>query len=127
MEKLFGSLDDEQEKKITGMSLRIPFASRAFIEQREAKHAKLIALLKDKAGEDQIAALFRQWMVAPETFSTPQQQQTITAYESAMNEMTVQIIALLTARQKRHLTEKIASINDDFKKLNAAAEAASAK
>jgi hypothetical protein len=127
VEKLFGSLDDAQEKKITGMSLLIPFASRAFIEQREAKHAQLIALLKNKAGEAQIAALFRQWLSAPETFSTPQQQQTITAYESAMNEMTVQIVAMMTARQKHHLTEEIASINDDFKKLNAAAEAASPK
>jgi len=127
VEKLVGSLDDAQEKKITGMSLLIPFASRAFIEQREAKHAKLIALLKDKAGEDQIAALFQQWLNAPETFISPQQQQAIVAYESAMNEMTVQIVAMLTARQKHRLNERIASIIDDFKKLNAAAEAESAK
>ena len=127
VEKLVGSLDDAQEKKITRMSLLIPFASRAFIEQREAKHAKLIALLKDKAAEEQIAALFRQWLTAPEDFRTAQQQQVIAAYESAMNEMTVQIVALLTERQKRHLTEGVASLNDDFKKLNAEAEAANYK
>ncbi len=125
--KLFGNLSFEQEKKITEMSLHIPFATRAFIEQREAKHAKMIALLKDKAGEDQLAALFEQWLSAPEDSRSPQQQQVIDAYENAMNEMTVQIIPMLTARQKRHLTEEIASIVDDFKKLNTAAEAASAQ
>jgi hypothetical protein len=127
VEKLVDNLDDAQEKKITEMSLHIPFASRAFNEHREAKHAKMIAMLQDKAGEDQIAALFRQWLSAPEASRTPQQQQAIDAYESAMNEMTVQIVAILTTRQKHHLTEKIASIIDDFKKLNSAAEAASPK
>ena len=58
---------------------------------------------------------------------SPQQQQVIAAYENAMNEMTVQIIAMLTPRQKLHLTKEIASINDDFKKLNAATEAISSK
>lgn len=123
--KLFGTLSFEQEKKITEMSLHIPFATRAFLEQREAKHAKMLALLKDKAGEDQLAALFQQWLSKPEDSRTPQQQQVIDAYENAMNEMTVQIIAMLTARQKRHLTEEITSIVDDFKKLNTAAEEAS--
>lgn len=123
--KLFGTLSFEQEKKITEMSLHIPFATRAFLEQREAKHAKMLALLKEKAGEDQLAALFQQWLSKPEDSRTPQQQQVIDAYENAMNEMTVQIIAMLTARQKRHLTEEITSIVDDFKKLNTAAEEAS--
>ena len=127
VEKLFGSLSSEQEKKITEMSLHIPFASRAFLEQRETKHAKVIALLKDKTGEDRLTALFRQWLVEPEDSRTPQQQQVIAAYENAMNEMTVQIIAMLTPRQKLHLTKEIASINDDFKKLNAATEAISSK
>lgn len=123
--KLFGTLSFEQEKKITEMSLHIPFATRAFLEQREAKHAKMITLLKDKASEEQLAALFQQWLSKPEDSRTPQQQQVIDAYENAMNEMTVQIVAMLTARQKRHLSEAITSIVDNFKKLNAAAEEAS--
>lgn len=118
VEELVGNLSSEQEKKITGMSLLIPFASRAYIEQREAQHARLIALLRDKAGEDQIAALFRQWLTTPETSRTLQQQQAIAAYESAMNEMTVRIVELLTARQKQHLTEELTSYIDDFRKLN---------
>ncbi len=123
VENLVGNLSTEQEQKIKEMSLRIPFASRAYIEQRETRQARLIALLRDKAGEDQIAALFRQWLAAPEAFRTPQQQQAIAAYESAMNEMTARIVGLLTVRQKHHLSEKIASYLDDFRGLTTAARA----
>jgi hypothetical protein len=127
VEKMVGNLSSAQEKAITGMSLHIPFASRAFIEQRETKQARLIALLRDKAGEDRIAALFRQWLTAPEASRTPQQQQAIAAYEDAMNEMTVRIAATLTTRQKQHLSEEIASYIDDFRKLNSKVETASIK
>jgi len=120
--KLVGYLSLAQEKKITEMSLHIPFASRAFIEQRETKQARLIALLRDKAGEDQIAAFLWQWLIAPETFRTPQQQQIIAAYEDAMGDMTIQIAASLTTRQKQHLSDEIASYIDDFSKLNLATE-----
>ena len=127
VEQLVGSLSSEQKKKITEMSLRIPFASGAFVEQREAKHARLITLLRNKAGEDQIAALFRQWMTAPDTYRTPEQQQIVAAYENAMNEMTVRLDQLLTARQRHHLSEEITSYIQEFRKLNAKAEAVTIK
>lgn len=122
VERLVGDLSDEQEEKIMEMSLRIPFATSHYIEQREAKQARLISLLRNHAGEDQIAALFRQWIDNPESSRTPQQQQAIEAYESAMNEMTVRIFELLTARQKDHLRRKIASYLDDLQKLPSATE-----
>ena len=122
VEKLVGKLRDEQEKKITEMSLRIPFATRPYLEQREAKQASLIALLNDHAGEEKIAALFRQWIATPETSRSAQQQQAIAAYESAMNEMAARIFGLLTTRQKHHLSEKITSYIVDFQKLNSALE-----
>ncbi|OIR05506.1 hypothetical protein GALL_122490 [mine drainage metagenome] len=127
VESMVGSLSSAQEKAITAMSLHIPFASRAFIEQRETRQAGLIALLRDKAGEDKIAALLRQWLISPESLRTPQQQQAIAAYEDAMNEMTVRIAATLTTRQKQHLSEEIASYIDDFRKLNSKVETASIK
>ena len=121
VERLVGSLSEEQEEKITALSLSIPFATRQYIEQREAKQARLIALLNGRAGEAEIAALFRQWMSAPEISRTPQQQQAIAAYEGAMNEMTAQIFALLTPRQKQHLSKKLLSYIADFQQLHLAA------
>ena len=118
LERLVGNLSNEQEEKITGMSLHIPLATKYYIEQREAKHASLISLLNNQAGQDIIAALFRQWIESPETSRSPQQQQAIAAYESAMNEMTVQIFELLTTHQKNHLSEKIVSYIEDFQQLS---------
>jgi hypothetical protein len=127
VEDLVGDLSAEQTQKITEMSRYIPFATAHYIEQRETKQAALITLLKEKAGEDRIDALFRQWLTAPAIFRTPQQQQSIAAYESAMNEMTARIFELLTSSQKQRLTEKITSYIEDFSKLNSAVEAESVR
>lgn len=119
-ESLVGSLSTEQEAQIRKMNLRIP-VSTAYIDQLEAKHAALISMLNGKSSEAEIAALFRQWISAPEISRTPQQQQAIAAYESAMNEMTAQIFGLLTPRQKQHLRKKLLSYIADFQQLHAAA------
>ena len=127
VEQLVGSLSNEQEDKIRELSLRIPFATRAYIEQRETKQANLIALLNAKASEEKIAALFLQWLNTPEAFRTVQQQQAIEAYESSMNEMTVRIFELLTTRQKDYLRKKISSFIDDFQQLQSAPETIGAR
>lgn len=119
-ESLVGSLSAEQEVQIRKMNLRIP-VSTAYIDQREAKHAALISMLNGKASEAEIAALFRQWISVPEISRTPQQHQAIAAYEGAMNEMTAQIFALLTPRQKQHLSKRLLSHIADFQRLHAAA------
>jgi hypothetical protein len=123
VERLVGHLSGEQEEKITEMSLRIPFATSYYIEQREAKQASLISLLNDHAGEAEIAALFRQWIDTPEVSRSAQQQHAIEDYESAMNEMTARIFELLTPRQRDHLRKKIAAYIDDFQQLHSATPA----
>lgn len=117
IEKLAGNLSDVQKEKITQMSRNIPFATKYYIEQREAKQTKLILILNNREGEEKIAALLRQWINAPDASRSPQQQQTIEAYETAMDEMTARIFELMTARQKDHLGKKISSYIDDFQKL----------
>lgn len=119
VEQLAGRLSAAQKKAITELSLHIPFATRHYIEQREAKQAGLIALLNAGAGEEQIAALLRQWISAPETSRSAQQQQAIAAYENAMNGMTVRIFELLSVRQKQRLSEKVAGYIGDFQQLAA--------
>jgi hypothetical protein len=118
---LVGRLSREQKERITALSLRIPFASDHYLAQREAKQASLIALLDGGAGEDAIAALLQQWIDFPEVSRSAQQQLAITAYESAMNEMTAAIFELLTPRQKERLRGKVAAWVGDFRQLHAAA------
>ena len=126
VEELVGHLSDEQENKIREMSLHIPFITTSYIEQREAKQAGLISLLKSHANEDKIAALFSQWVNTPDAPTSPQEQQAIDTYDNAMNEMITRIFELLTADQKDHLRKKISGYIDDFQKLHSATEAAGA-
>lgn len=119
VERLVGNLSSEQEERIVAISLRIPFATKLFLEQREAYQAELITLLRSNAGEKKIAALLSQWINTPEAIRTPQQQQVIQAYENGMIELTVRIYELLTARQKDHLRNKIASYVENFQGVSA--------
>lgn len=122
VETLAGHLSGEQEKKIREMSLRIPFVTTSYIEQQETKQASLISLLRNHAGEDKIAALFSQWINTPPTPTSPQEQQAIEAYDSAMDEMIARIFELLTVDQKDHLRKKIYTYSNDFQKLHSATE-----
>lgn len=121
-EALVGRLSDEQEKKIREMSLRIPFITTSYFEQRKTKQARLISLLINHVGEDSIAAFFSQWINTPPTPASPQEQQALEAWDSTMNGMIVRIFALLTADQKDHLHKKISSYIDDLQKLHSASE-----
>lgn len=122
VEELVGHLNHDQEEKITEMSLRIPFITTSYIEQREARQARLLSLLINHAGEDKIAALFSQWIDTPEAPTSPQEQQANEAWDSAMNEMIARIFELLTADQKDHLRKKISGYADDLQKLHSASE-----
>lgn len=122
-EALVGHLSDDQEKKIREMSLRIPFITTSYFEQRETKQARLISLLINHVGEDSIAAFFSQWINTPPAPASPQEQQAIEAWDSAMNGLIVRIFSLLTAEQKDHLRQKISGYIDDLQKLHSAAEA----
>lgn len=126
VEGLVGRLSREQKKAIREMSLRVPFATGYYIEQREAKQAALISLLNEHAGEDRIAALFRQWIETPDAAWSPQQKQAIEAYESAMDEMSVRIFELMTPHQKDHIRKKIANYIDAFEELHSATESVDA-
>ncbi|ADE12401.1 DUF6279 family lipoprotein [Sideroxydans lithotrophicus] len=125
-ETLAGHLSTEQKQRIRQMSMRIPFITTAYIEHREAQQAELIALLKQhaSAGEDKISALFSQWLDAPPIPVSPQAQQTLQAFDDAMNEMVVRTFDLLTAKQKEHLHQKLSGYIEDFQKLHTATEIA---
>ncbi len=122
VEDLVGHLSHDQEEKITEMSLRIPFVTTSYIEQREARQAKLIRMLVNRAGEDKIAAFFSEWINTPLAPASLQEQKAIEAFDVAMNEMIVRIFELLTANQKDHLRNKISGYIDDLQKLHSAAE-----
>jgi hypothetical protein len=117
-EELVGHLSREQENRIREMSLNVPFITTSYIEQREARQARMIAMLNSRASEDEVATLLLQWTDTMWTPGSPQEQQVIEAYDSAMNEMIARISGLMTERQKDHLRKKISGYIEDFQKLH---------
>jgi hypothetical protein len=121
-EALVGDLSDAQARTLREMSLRIPFVTSVYIEQREAKRAGLLALLEQHANEAQIAAYFAQWMDTLQFPSSAQQQQAFPTYDSAMNDMIVRIFELLNAQQKAQLRKNLSAYIADLQKLHALIE-----
>jgi hypothetical protein len=118
IESLAGNLSSTQKEQVREMSLHLPFVTGDYLEQREAKQATLISLLNSHAGEEQIAASLSQWIDAPQASTSAQEQQTLEAYDNAMNKMIVRIFGLLTPNQKAHLHEKISGYLDDIQQLH---------
>ena len=118
LEWLAGDLNKMQKQEIMKMSLSLPFVSPAYIEFREANQRRLIALLKDHPGEQQIAAFLTSWILSPETTRTSQQQSEIQSFESSSDEMVVRIHKLLTAQQKEHIKTLISTYIDEMRILS---------
>lgn len=119
LEWLVGNLSGKQEQQIREMSRRLPFVSHIYLQNREAHQARLIALLNERAGEEEIAALLSSWLFTPEASRTSQQQRVIQSFEKNSDEMIAQIHGLLTAKQKSHMREMIVAYIKDMRSLSA--------
>jgi len=118
VEWLAGDLSGGQEQKIREMSRHLPVASHSQLQHRETSQGRLIALLNAHAGADDIAAFLSSWALTPEETRTSQQQHAVQSFETATDEMIVQIHGLLTARQKEHMRKLISSYIENMRVEN---------
>jgi len=125
LEWLAGNLSKEQEQKVREMSRRLPFITPIFIQNRETNQRKLITLLNNHAGTEEIATFLSAWVLTPEKARTPYQQHAFESFEKGTDEMIVQIHGLLTARQKEHINEMISAYIKDMRSLSMDMQAAS--
>jgi len=119
LEWLAGSLSREQKQKIRTMSRNLPFITPILIQNREANQHKLITLMKSHAGTEVIGAFLTSWIINPEKERTLSQLHAFNSYDKGIDEMTVQIHALLTPKQKQHINEKISDYIKDMRSLSA--------
>lgn len=117
MENLVGGFSDKQLENIREISHRLPFATGLYIHLREDNQARLIELLADKKGEEEIAAFLSAWLITPEASRNPDEQKTLLAFENASDEMIVSVYGMLTARQKNTLLKNIVKYIDTFHDL----------
>ena len=120
VENLAGGLTDAQQEKIRELSHNLPFATELYIRLREENQAGLIALLKNNRSERDIAAFLSVWLISPEANRSPEEQKILMSFESAAEEMTVSIFAMLTERQRKTLLKNITKYIDIFQQLASA-------
>jgi hypothetical protein len=118
LEWLVGNLSGDQEQKIREISRRLPFVSPIYIQVHEANQRKLIELLNGHASAEVIAASMSSWILTPEATRSSQQQHVIQSFETAVDEMIVQIHGLLTPRQKAHMNEMISAYIEDMRRIS---------
>jgi hypothetical protein len=118
LEWLAGNLNKAQEQKVREMSRRLPFVSDIYIRQRVANQSRLISLLNEHAGTEQISAFLSLWILTPEATRSPQQQHAVETFKLASDDMIADIHGMLTARQKDHIHKTISSYIDDMRAEN---------
>ncbi len=127
IEDFTGSLSGEQEEKITRMSRQLPFAAPAFMQNREHNQRKLITLINNNEGAENIASFIGLWISTPEYTRTPEEQRLIKEFQDAANEMIVNIHTILTPQQKQRLRNKIKDYMADLRALTKQSQVATAR
>lgn len=117
LETLVGGFTDKQLEKIRDMSHKLPFATGIYIAQREANQARLIELLENNKGDEEIAATLSTWLLAPDANRSPDERSIMHAFENASDEMIVNVYQMLSDRQKKTLLQNIAKYIDTFQEL----------
>lgn len=107
IEDFTGNLSTEQEEKIIRMSRQLPFASPAFIQNRETNQRTIIGLMRNNEGAEKIASFISLWISTPEHTRTPDEQKIIHEMQDATNGMIANIYTILTPQQKQRLRSKV--------------------
>jgi len=117
IENFVDGLNDKQLDIVRLLSHKLPYTSALNIKLRENNQDRLIELLKNHAGEEEIAAFLTNWLERPEESRSSEEQKLISAFESAADVMVVEIYHLLTDRQKHSLDKNIVKYIDTFQDL----------
>ena len=117
-EKFVGNLNTDQEEIIRAASLRLPFITEIFLNQRKASQVKLLNLLHNKATAETITEFLKNLILTPELARMPNDQVLIEQFKRESDELVAKSYVLLRANQKLTLQKNIASYIEDFQKLH---------
>lgn len=119
-EQFVGNLNADQEEKIRAASLRLPFITEIFLNQRKASQVKLLSMLHNKATAETIAEFLNSLTFTPELARMTNEQVLIEQFKRESDEFIAKSYAMLRADQKQTFQKNIASYIEDFQKLHKA-------
>lgn len=118
IENLVGSLNDNQLEQLRIANAKLPYASDIYQRLKEDNQKHLIELVKHHEGEDEIGNFLSLWLIMPEKFRKPEEQEALKAFEESSDGLIAQIYAMLTERQRNKLLKNITKYADTFDKLS---------
>jgi hypothetical protein len=117
IENLVGSLNDKQLEQLREANAKLPFATEIYLRLKEDNQKHLLEMLTDKEGKDEVANFLSLWLLMPEKFRKPEEQDQLQAFEQGSDGLIAEIYAMLTERQKNKLLKNITHYADTFQEL----------
>ncbi len=118
IENQTGSLSDGQLAQLREANARLPYASGIYQHLKEDNQKHLIGLLNDHASGEDIANFLSLWLILPEKFRTPEEQETLQAFEQGSDAFIAEVYAMLTERQRNKLLKNITKYAESFDSLS---------
>lgn len=118
IENLVGALTDNQLAQLRAANNSLPFATEIYLHLKEDNQKHLLGMLSEKDGKDEVANFLSLWLLMPEKFRRPEEQDMLQAFEQGSDELLAEIYAMLTERQKNKLLKNITHYADTFQDLS---------
>lgn len=118
IENLVGNFSDDQLGHIRDASRKLPFASALYLQMKEDNQTMLIELMKQKSSKEKLANFLSLWLMMPEKFRSPEEQNLLHDFELASDQLIVDIYTGLSERQKNTLLSNIGKYIDSFQNLS---------
>jgi ATP-dependent helicase YprA (DUF1998 family) len=116
LEDWTGPLDASQEALVSDIVDRMPQSRLAFLAYREQKRAELIALLRERPGEERLLAFLDDWLVELRDLPAP-----LTRARGEMRPLVMELFGRLHERldtvQRQHLDRRLQDLRDDLLQL----------
>jgi predicted house-cleaning noncanonical NTP pyrophosphatase (MazG superfamily) len=116
LEDWTGPLNASQEALVSDIVDRMPQSRSAFLAYREQKRAELIALLRERPGEERIQTFLDDWLVELRGLPAP-----LTRARGEMRPLVMELFGRLHERldtvQRQHLDRRLQDLRDDLLQL----------
>ena len=115
--KWYGSLSDEQEKKIKSISKSSPEWTKNWITFRKKRQAELLEVLRSHPGQKAIRSELNEMMLNSQSRATTMKNPRTRKFIADSKKQTLEIDALMTQKQRDHLAQKLSGLAADLRYL----------
>ncbi len=117
LQRFVGRLTDNQRALVEAHMALLHDNSEAWIERRREWQRQLLALVRDRLPQRQLAAALRDMTLHPDRLDPPEYRRSVEDNRRIVMAMLAEIINGLDARQRGRLTRKLDGYADDLREI----------